>query len=161
MEISNDSLMNTLQKHSEINESGCILWTGYKNKTGYGLVNVGKKGRNKWLKAHRIAWELNYGPIPNGICVCHKCDVRNCINPEHLFLGTKADNNHDRWKKGRRGNIVSGEEHPNSKLNWTKIKFIRSSVLSQRKLSIITGVGKSEIGRIKSNKYWIEKREEP
>ena len=77
----------------------CHLWTGSTTGPGYGQIGGGKKG--VVLLAHRVAWELAHGPIPDGMCVLHKCDVRACVNPTHLFLGTKKDNTHDMLRKGR------------------------------------------------------------
>lgn len=78
---------------------GCWLWTGATFKTGYGFI-VKREDQSKTL-AHRWAWELLRGPIPAGMFLCHKCDVRNCVNPDHLFVGTQQDNVNDMWKKGR------------------------------------------------------------
>ena len=67
------------------------------------MIRRGGYGRNdsSLMKAHRLSWMLFFGPIPDGLCVCHECDNPKCVNPEHLFIGTKLDNAHDRDKKGR------------------------------------------------------------
>jgi hypothetical protein len=76
---------------------------------GHGAIRVD----GKMEKAHRVAWKLAHGSIPDGMCVCHHCDNPPCINPAHLFLGTVADNNRDRHNKGRSKNIFpAGDQHP-------------------------------------------------
>src|SRR5688572_3057412 len=77
--------------------TGCWLWFGAAFHKGHGAIHDGGKQR----KAHRVSWELNIGPIPEGFCVLHRCDVSCCVNPRHLFLGTRGDNNRDRTAKGR------------------------------------------------------------
>ena len=79
----------------------CVEFTGTKDKDGYGQLSTTKLGTRK---AHRWAWMEVNGPIPKGLCVCHKCDNPSCINPDHLFLGTVKDNAKDRDKKGRHYN---------------------------------------------------------
>jgi hypothetical protein len=79
-------------------ESGCHLWTASLFDAGYGKFYVEK---NKPVLAHRFSFILEHGSIPKGMCICHRCDVRSCVNPVHLFLGTIGDNNADRDNKGR------------------------------------------------------------
>lgn len=79
--------------------SGCWLWTGRYGNNGYGTFGGGRKGER--TGAHRLVWEITNGPIPDGLFVLHRCDVRGCVNPEHLFLGTAKDNTQDMMAKGR------------------------------------------------------------
>lgn len=82
-----------------VTESGCLLWMGPTNNRGYGQAQR--------TTAHRVAWQLSYGEIPQGLLVLHKCDVRCCVNPKHLFLGTAGDNTQDMWNKGRQGGFAA------------------------------------------------------
>lgn len=77
----------------------CWLWQGYMNPKGYGLIST-KRG-SRPLQTHRVSYEIHYGPIPDGLWVLHKCDNQQCVNPEHLFLGTAHDNTADMIAKER------------------------------------------------------------
>lgn len=92
----------TLAKFSRPeSDAGCWLWVGSRTRDGYGLVVVQRSMRRVAHLAHRIAWEMHNGPIPDGACVCHRCDQPLCIRPDHLFLGTHTENMRDAAAKGR------------------------------------------------------------
>lgn len=86
---------------------GCWQWTATLSTSGYGKIGVGPHGAGV-LHAHRVSWELHFGPIPDGLWVLHHCDNRPCVRPDHLFLGTVIDNMQDAVGKGR---IPSGDRH--------------------------------------------------
>lgn len=98
---------------------GCWNWEGQISKLGYG-----SQGKNK-NQSHRMAWKFEYGEIPKGMYVCHKCDNRICVNPEHLFLGTIRDNLKDMFGKGRN---IKGCQVQSAKLNENKVKEIKLSL---------------------------------
>jgi hypothetical protein len=88
-------------------DSGCVLWPrNLFPKTGYGQFNFLKDKRHRTILAHRMSYIVFNGAITDGLQVLHKCDVRNCVNPEHLFLGTQKDNIKDMLAKGRHKNIA-------------------------------------------------------
>jgi len=98
---------------------GCWLWNRYANPKGYGRANV----RGRFFLAHRLSWESVNGPIPDGLFICHKCDVPACVNPDHLYAGTVIDNSRDAVLRGRQPH---GETHPLAKLSDEQVAAIRA-----------------------------------
>lgn len=107
--------------------TGCVEWIGSKNRQGYGVMHheLGKPPR----LAHRLSWLASCGTIPAGTCVCHQCDNPSCINPVHLFLGSRAENNNDRARKGRSGRTGSPR-----KLTASQVRQLRSLARSGTRL---------------------------
>lgn len=130
-------------------ESGCHLWIASKNPAGYGHFSVDCEVKD----AHRISYELYVGQIPKGMFVLHRCDNTSCVNPEHLFLGTQADNLDDMDMKGRR-NTPHGETHYCAKLTLKQVESIRVDDRTHRAIAKHYGVGKTIIGAIKRGEKW-------
>jgi hypothetical protein len=126
-----------------VTESGCWIWTEGCDKDGYGKVQIQKKS----LRAHRCAWMLFRGDLPDDLCVLHRCDVPSCVNPDHLFLGTNQDNTADRVRKGR-GAILP--IHRETKLTDEDVMTIRAlrGVMRQVDLGKQFGLHHSQISRI-------------
>jgi hypothetical protein len=139
-----------LDKHSvPIPECGCFVWTGTLSKRGYGKIDVNGIS----YRAHRLAYELAYGPIPDGMVICHRCDNRACVNPAHLFLGTHADNIADRDKKGRNRQLF-GAEQGHAKLTDADVLNIRADQRTHVEIAKDYGVTWRNIGRIKRGETW-------
>lgn len=142
---------------SSISSNGCWEWDG-STRSGYGRITVGSRtdGTRRTMSAHRLSYELHFGDIPDGMEVCHKCDNRRCVNPYHLFLGTRQDNIDDRERK-RRNNPPKGEKHPKAKLTEADVLAIRekrSAGVSYGKLAKEYGVCKKTVMDVASGKHW-------
>jgi hypothetical protein len=103
-------------------ESGCLIWIGAVNANGYGSIVVGGRAQT----ASRVAYELFIGEIPDGLCVCHRCDNPICMEPSHLFAGTNMDNRRDCKEKGRANGAI-GERNCKAKLAVDDVIAIRRS----------------------------------
>jgi hypothetical protein len=103
-----------LDKLAPIPETGCFIYTGVANKDGYGIVTLTREGQKAQWRAHRIAYVMWKGEQPGDLLVCHKCDIRLCCSPNHLFLGSHDDNQKDMAAKGRaaKGERHSSRTHP-------------------------------------------------
>lgn len=134
--------------------SGCWLWLGGIHEFGYGVIGLGRRHEGT-RKAHRVAWELYRGSIPDGLAICHKCDVPSCVNPDHLFLGTLKDNSQDCARKGR--NFIPdnrGERAKWAKLTLDAARDIKQRRMSSRKYAVIYGCSKSAVERIWEGRNW-------
>jgi hypothetical protein len=130
---------------------GCWEWLGYRDPNGYGRLNVG--GRP--ILASRVSYLLHYGDVPGGKYVCHKCDNPPCVNPEHLFLGTQADNVADMQAKGRaRKRGLPGVSHHAAKLTDDRVRAIRSSDASDAALAKEFGVTRATIHAVRHRRTW-------
>jgi len=130
-------------------KEGCWLWKAGKSK-GYGVISNG----NCCMQAHRLSWVLWNGPISNGLSVLHKCDNPACVNPEHLFLGTKGDNAKDRDRKGR---VAHGEKHCKAKFTEKQIKQIRQlrqQGVKVTKIAKLFNVSDGHISHIVNKDIW-------
>lgn len=127
--------------------SGCLLWTEGVNRDGYGRVTW----RGKRVLAHRLSWAEANGPIPVDMVICHKCDVPSCINPDHLFMGTQADNRTDCTLKCRHHH---GERHAKAKLTVAQAVLIRQETGLLREVAEKYGVSQNTISLIRLGKGW-------
>jgi len=120
----------------------CWVWTGSVNASGYGVFNM-------WIseRAHRLSYFLHRGNIPTGMCVCHTCDNRKCVNPDHLFLGTRNDNNKDAARKGRMGRKLTLQDAE-------EVKRLYANGKRQSDIAIQFGISKTMVSLICAGRYW-------
>lgn len=131
-------------KVAKAGDDECWLWTAAKFATGYGGIG---SGASKTLYAHRVSYEINCGPIPDGKFVLHRCDVRACVNPAHLFVGESVDNVRDMLSKGR----------GSGKLTPAQVAEIRQMLgsVKQRAIAKMFGVSQSAVMRISTKRGWL------
>lgn len=141
------STADRLARRSALMPSGCIEWQGSRSAKGYGRMWVGRKCK----QAHRVAFELDVGSIPDGLQVLHRCDNPPCVNPAHLFTGTNLDNVRDKLAKGR---LPRGELRINAKLTDQAVREIRASEFGKKRLAKIYGVCPTVILEVKRCLRW-------
>ena len=163
--LNKEGLIKRFKTHFKVMESSCWEWQGKINRFGYGRACTYKKE----VAAHRLSYELFLGEIPEGKMICHHCDNRKCVNPEHLFLGTHQDNMDDGVKKKRflhgeawrKANYKTlervGEKHHNSKLTLNAVRDIfelKELGLSHVEIGSIFGVSYSTVGEVLRGQIW-------
>jgi len=138
------------RKLTKPDKNGCIKWLGWKNHDGYGKFSIGKK----YKFAHRMAYELYVEKIPQDKNVLHKCDVRDCCNIEHLYIGTQKENNIDAHTRKRRSS--KGSRNGYAQLNEKDVKYIKSQLgkISVAQLARDYDVSESCIHDIKHGRSW-------
>jgi hypothetical protein len=136
-------------------ENECWVWIGRIGSYNYGVFDLD----NKAIRAHRFSYIIHFGEIPSSppdLCVCHTCDNPSCVNPAHLWLGTRSQNMQDKIKKGR-GNYLKGIEASNAILTEVQVKEIKQKLKNEVKiaeLSKIYGVSRIAIWHIKKGHNW-------
>ena len=130
--------------------SDCWVWTGALSHLGYGKFWY----RDKVQSAHRVAYQLFIGEIPKGMCICHTCDNRKCVNPKHLWLGTQKENIQDMWAKGRKTHV--GTDGPGAKLCELDVLLIRELLPNHTQETIAEwfDVSRGAIGCISTGQNW-------
>lgn len=141
--------------------SDCWYWVGPRSDIGYGMFAAARNSYDfNEIVAHRISWTLLRGPIPGGLKVLHRCDVRACVNPDHLFLGTQLDNMRDCAAKGRYvlPTPMYGEGNPRHRLTAAQVAEIRDRYkngnIQQKALAMEYGVSPMTINRVVHGKLW-------
>ena len=143
----------------KVDKSGdCWLWTASCRPNGYGQIGIGSRsdGSRTVVLAHRLAYELQIGVIPDGICVLHRCDNPKCVRGSHLFLGSQADNMADKVAKNRQ---LRGERHPMSTFTEGDVKTFRDVVSVGCKQSLLAdflGLTRQSLNDIITGKIWAD-----
>lgn len=139
------------QKVGKAGANGCWVWLGSKTKHGYGQFG----GRKLGGRTHRLSWGIFNGPIPPGLSVLHRCDVRNCVNPDHLFLGTQSDNMKDAAAKGRLRFGVNAHSARLSEADVIAARAAKSSLnITVKELARIFKVGATTMHAVINRTSW-------
>lgn len=133
--------------------SGCWLWTGSYQSSGYGIYEM--PFAQQRIRAHRLSWLLHCGQLPRDLYICHQCDVRGCVNPKHLWIGTTQQNTADKVLKNRQARRTR-ENCWNNKLDWEKVRLIRQDGRPRRIIAEQYGVSGSLITLVKKHVIWRE-----
>lgn len=125
----------------------CIEWPGHRNRHGYGIITR----HEREYFAHRIEWMNHHGTIPDGLCVCHRCDNPPCVNIEHLWLGTLADNNRDKLEKGRARSGINNKITPSE---VAEIRRLRAEGMKLREIAALYPICLGQVHRIVRGHRW-------
>lgn len=137
--------------------SGCWIWEKALTGTGYGLFRAGsmRDGTRRCVTASRYSCELAHGKIPDGMQALHKCDNKLCVNPDHLYIGTRSDNANDAFARGRKiPHRLLGLANPKTKITEDDVRTIRSSSERSADLARRYGLSKTQVGHIRARKSW-------
>lgn len=144
-----DYIAYVLNKCATIPEAGCWIWLGKTSPSdGYGRRHYRKDGRRFLVPVHREIWAYLNGPIPEGILICHKCDTRRCVNPDHLYAGTHADNMRDKSERFVFKPLTI-------KLSHEIADQIRQSDMPTKALARVYGVTPKTIRNVRNGLAWI------
>lgn len=127
-----ENMGDRFRRSTETQPNGCIHWNSPLDRDGYGVLTVGRRQE----RAHRVAYQHFRGEIPPGMLVCHRCDNRRCVHPDHLFLGVARDNTQDMITKGRKA-VMTDRQHPNTKIPHSERPRIRERRSGGERLSAI------------------------
>lgn len=133
------------RKCSPKTDAGCVEWRGWVNNSGYGMIKSSKRPYSHLL-AHRVAYELHYGPVPQGMEVMHSCDNKKCVNWEHLSVGSRQENMNDMVSKDRQKRSALSDA------DALAIRDLRSRGLTQREIAMKYGVSRPLISLILSGR---------
>lgn len=135
-----EPVLTRFMRYVSQSETGCWIWIGHKSRSGYGQIQVNRRP----CRANRVAYELFIGPIPEGLQICHRCDIPACVNPSHLFAGTGAENQRDSCLKARRCR----------KLTPDKVRAIRADPRMHTVIAAEYGIASSYVCNLKKRNSW-------